>query len=497
MNIPVIVFADTAGHYVSMIERQRGTVSVARAVHEFSELLGIAQTGIARAALIVGEHPELSQSLVDQLIDEDVAVVVVSDPGTEPGLAGVCWVSTLADSDELLNAVTESAQQPGQVPECLTPGAEQAKVATGDPAPLNATETSTAEPSDADDAGESSDPRDELPDHDREAQPSVTQGRIVTVWGASGAPGRSTIAINIAAMAAREGLRVCLIDADTHAPSVSALLGMVEDYSGLSQLCLMADRATLTTDKVRETVSTIAVEDHYLDVLTGITRASRWPEIRSTPFVSLLHLIRDMYDLVIIDVAHPIEEDEELSFDGIAPRRNAATLTALENSQTVIVVGSGDVLGIPRLMLAYEELQEKIQRWESAPEVNIWVNKLRHHAVGTNAIHGINRAWERFGPQRPIAGYIAYDQTTIDSAWLNGRTLAEQGTTTEVAQQLEKLLRSLHSGNAEPSDSERRPAVAVLTRRTSEVGEEDRRSPWDTWRSWLQRRRGNEENTGR
>ena len=47
MNIPVILYGDD-GTLLAAIESQRGAVSVARTVQDFSEALGMAQTGIAR-----------------------------------------------------------------------------------------------------------------------------------------------------------------------------------------------------------------------------------------------------------------------------------------------------------------------------------------------------------------------------------------------------------------------------------------------------------------
>ncbi|HAN70940.1 MAG TPA: hypothetical protein DCQ36_05050, partial [Actinobacteria bacterium] len=52
-------------------------------------------------------------------------------------------------------------------------------------------------------------------------------GRLVAVWGPMGAPGRTTIAVGIAEALAERGARVCLIDADTYAPSVALALGLV------------------------------------------------------------------------------------------------------------------------------------------------------------------------------------------------------------------------------------------------------------------------------
>jgi hypothetical protein len=50
-----------------------------------------------------------------------------------------------------------------------------------------------------------------------------------------------------------------------------------------------------------------------------------------------------------VDCGFCIEVDEELSYDTAAPRRNGATVTALEQADLVVVVGSADPLGLARL----------------------------------------------------------------------------------------------------------------------------------------------------
>ena len=52
--------------------------------------------------------------------------------------------------------------------------------------------------------------------------------RMVAVWGAAGAPGRTTVAVHLAVEAARRGTPVMLIDGDAWSASVAQLLGLDE-----------------------------------------------------------------------------------------------------------------------------------------------------------------------------------------------------------------------------------------------------------------------------
>ena len=92
-----------------------------------------------------------------------------------------------------------------------------------------------------------------------DAVEAENRGTIVAVWGTGGAPGRSTLALNLANCAAAEGMRVCLVDADTYDPSLSPLLGLLDDYSGIAQLCHFAERGQLDTQISDEAISTLRV----------------------------------------------------------------------------------------------------------------------------------------------------------------------------------------------------------------------------------------------
>ena len=59
-----------------------------------------------------------------------------------------------------------------------------------------------------------------------------------------------------------------------------------------------------------------------------------------------------------MDLAAPIEEDEELAFDRVPYRRNLMTLTALTVADEVVLVTGGDPVGIRRGIVAHRTLAE-------------------------------------------------------------------------------------------------------------------------------------------
>ena len=275
-------------------------------------------------------------------------------------------------------------------------------------------------------------------------QPGHRLGKIVTVWGTHGAPGRSTIAFNLAALAAQQGQQVCLIDADTYAPSLDALMALEDTGSGLAILCSDADRAQLDEKKAGAIMERVPLKNGTFDFLSGITSSSRWPEVRARAFSEVLEWLKHRYDLVICDVAAPIEVDEELTFDGPAPRRNAATLTALGCSDRVIALGEADVIGLPRLINLAREVQSRPDLFAPETDVQYWLNRSRREAAGFNPEAKMSDNWARY-LSVPLTGVIPYERKVMDRLRRNGEALLEVAPRHAVVQSLEAMLEGMYA----------------------------------------------------
>ena len=98
------------------------------------------------------------------------------------------------------------------------------------------------------------------------------RGGLIVVWGAHGAPGRTIIAVNLAAEIAAAGGTALLIDADVWGSSVAIPLGLLEESAGLAAAVRAADQGTLDATSLRRRRS--RVNDRLL-VLPGLPRASK------------------------------------------------------------------------------------------------------------------------------------------------------------------------------------------------------------------------------
>ena len=262
------------------------------------------------------------------------------------------------------------------------------------------------------------------------------KGRIIAVWGPAGAPGRTLVAANIAGELAAEGHSVLLVDADSYGASVAALLGLLDEAAGLAQACRLADQGLLDADALFRIATTVPTKAGSLRVLTGITRADRWTELRAAALTLVLERAREIADVTVVDTGFCLEADDELGFDSGAPRRNAATLRSLELADTVFAVGAADSIGVPRLVRGLAELRTAVP--QAAPQVVL--NKVRTSAVGRSPERQLRAAWERYGPSAPLSAFLPSDPAASDAALLSGALLLETAPESELRQAIAILV---------------------------------------------------------
>jgi MinD-like ATPase involved in chromosome partitioning or flagellar assembly len=259
---------------------------------------------------------------------------------------------------------------------------------------------------------------------------------VIAVWGAAGAPGRSTVAIGLAAELARGGGRIGLVDADSHAPSIALALGLADEAPGFAAACRQAELGTLTTSELTRIAAPVSVPGGTIDVLTGINRPSRWPELGEKRVAGALAVCRTWADHTIVDVSASLERDEEIVSDLMdGPRRNAATLAALGEADLVVAVAAADPLGISRFLRGYSELRSTV----GATPVAVVVNRLRTGALGIDARGQVRRTLERFGGVRDV-WFLPADGRATDAALLTARPIADAAPRSPLTQALRRFV---------------------------------------------------------
>lgn len=248
--------------------------------------------------------------------------------------------------------------------------------------------------------------------------------RVTAVWGPAGSPGRTTVAVNLAVELALSGRRTLLIDLDTYAASAGIHLGLLDESAGIAQACRTADQGGISPEGIGRAALRTRVAGTTLQVLTGLTRADRWPELRRAALDDVLSAAAAGWDEVVLDCGFCLEEDEELSFDIPAPQRNAATLAGLAAADRILAVGTGDPVGLPRLIHGLDELGLHVDTVERS-RVEVVVNQVRPEASGVAPQSQITGVLDRFGGSWTVGAFLPWDRRALDRALFGGQVLAE------------------------------------------------------------------------
>jgi len=245
-------------------------------------------------------------------------------------------------------------------------------------------------------------------------------GSVIAVWGPAGSPGRTTLAIGIAAELAALGHTVALADVDTHAASVAPALGILDESPGFAAACRLAAADSLSIPELERIAQRYDSPHGGFWVLTGIGRPSRWPELSGDRVSATIALCRTWVEYTVLDISHSLESDEEISSDLFAPRRNAATITSVRDADQIVAVGCADPVGLARFLHAHVELLDTI----SVPGVTVVINRVRASAIGLNPQSQVSRTLSRFAGIESAA-LIPADIPAVDGAVLSGRTLVD------------------------------------------------------------------------
>jgi MinD-like ATPase involved in chromosome partitioning or flagellar assembly len=254
----------------------------------------------------------------------------------------------------------------------------------------------------------------------RVSAPEARRGQVIAVWGPAGAPGRTTIAIGIAAELAALGHSVALADCDTMGASIAPSLGMLDEAPGFAAACRLAGSDSLNRAELERIGERYESPTGGFWVLTGIGRSSRWPELSADRVRATIAQCREWVDFTVLDTGSSLENDEEISSDLFAPRRNASTVTAVHEADHVVAVGAADTIGLSRFLRAHVDVIEAA----ATTNLTVVMNRVRASAIGMNPAGQVTQTLARFGGiESPVL--VPYDLSAVDGAVLSGRTLLD------------------------------------------------------------------------
>jgi MinD-like ATPase involved in chromosome partitioning or flagellar assembly len=403
MKLPVLSLADGAAweeRLVAVFDRGPHPVEIVRRCVDVVDLLAVAASGRGRVALLAAGVRRLDADAVDRLRAAGVAPVGVvprGDGAAEDQLRAAGVETVLPDDAEPAVVATVVAEAVRELEAGSDPVARRTQRAYADPSTSRPIPPGAGLPIPPD-------------------QPT-RRGSVLAVWGPTGAPGRTTLAVALADELAQLGAGSLLIDADVYGGTVAAAVGLLDESPGLAAACRQASGQRLDAAALAALCWQLGPQ---LRLLTGIPLASRWPELRPTAIGPVLAAARALADFTVVDCGFCLETDEELSFDTLAPRRNGATLAVLDDADVVLAVGAADPIGMQRLVRGLADLHDA----EIGAPVWVVLNRMREGAVPGDVRAELTAALERFSGRTPAA-LLPADPRAVDAALATGRLLRE------------------------------------------------------------------------
>jgi MinD-like ATPase involved in chromosome partitioning or flagellar assembly len=395
-----------------------GLVVVRRCV-DVADLLATAATRQAGVALVSTALVGIDAEVLARLTSEQVVVVGVARPdpssdATTLRRLGVDVVVTLDQLESLSQAVGAALERGASVPAAL----------------LDDSRTTGL----------------------RESADRARAGTVIAVWGPTGAPGRSVVAMGLAAFLADAGISTTVVDADVYGGSQAQLLGLLDESSGLLAAARAANKGSLDPERLATHARAVSPR---MRVLTGLPRSDRWVELSPVLLRRVLETARSLSAVTVVDCAFCVELDEEITYDTAAPRRNGATLAALEAADRVVVVGAADPVGLGRLLRALADLAVHVP---SAHPVVV-VNRMRA-SLGWSA--GEVADVVRRTSHREVDVFLPDDPVTCDRALVQGQSLAESAPGSKLGKAMHRLALVVAADllHPEPAPRQTRPSRA-------------------------------------
>lgn len=175
------------------------------------------------------------------------------------------------------------------------------------------------------------------------------QSRIITVFGAKGGIGKTTIAVNLAVLLAKMGKKVAIIDADLQFGDVNVYFD-IDPKDTIAELSQGKDSGNI--DAIKRIMAL-----HFSGV--SVVCAPKSPEyaeyVTANIVETMINTMRPYYDYVLVDTA---------------PQFNDVTMAAIENANLVLLVAAPDISTLRNTKISLNILESLQQREKTEIIVN-------------------------------------------------------------------------------------------------------------------------------
>ncbi|AVG24540.1 fimbriae localization ATPase TadZ [Pontimonas salivibrio] len=222
------------------------------------------------------------------------------------------------------------------------------------------------------------------PQHAAEPGSSLPQtsrrGTLTVFWGPHGAPGATTLCVSTASVLARQGLSVCLVDADARGGVISPALGVLDPIPGFLAAIRLAGKGELNAEHITRLVCPYLSPPTEFSILTGTPRGLIPGEVPRDSLDALIGILRELFDAVLFDTG------SDISLSGEDRRSTGADITShiASRADAIVAVCGVSPAGVARFARALPELESQAV----GTPVRVWLNGVdtSRRAVGDDAM---------------------------------------------------------------------------------------------------------------
>ena len=188
---------------------------------------------------------------------------------------------------------------------------------------------------------------------------TAARGTVITIFGAKGGIGKTTISTNLATTLAKiTGASVCLVDMDTRFGDVAIMMDIAVETS-------IADLARRIDELDRDTIREALVKHHSgVNILPAPLHPTEWRNMTPQHIEKIVDLLAQTHDYVVIDTPGTFNE---------------LIATTLELANLILLVTSMDIASIKDTALALEMLRAAAV---SEDKVKLTIN----HSTAANSL---------------------------------------------------------------------------------------------------------------
>ena len=236
---------------------------------------------------------------------------------------------------------------------------------------------------------------------------SSNNGRLIGIWGTKGAPGRTTVATELAFVLAGDEPSTILIDGDPWGGDVVQALGVEPGPSVIwAAQAIIQDHGVV---QVERGLSRVGRQGPVL--LPGLARPSLWQDISGSGWKRLLTWAKTSFSQVVVDMGPSFDIDLEHER---RPSREGINASTLGSSDLVVCVVRADPIGIRNFLCEYPQLEERVD----PQRIRIVLNRVNGDEVGS-----LGRSIKQQTGLYPVA-QIPHEPQVAAALW-RGRAVTE------------------------------------------------------------------------